>query len=198
MGCSASSEHVHVHVDADVSAVAAPVQALKPVSFREARGLPHDDKQIETVWQRRGGWALEPLLEHTVLIDARFLVALAAAEGVIPRCQDVPDDAKITPGRLRLLQTWSHAGTLPVLVLSYPWLDRDHPDKHGEQLRRVAPILEAMLVTAGGGTVGVMWDFMSLPQKPRAPAAELAFRRGLSSMHAWYARPRGGTCGGTC
>ena len=33
--------------------------------------------------------------------------------------------------------------SLPVLVLSYPWLDKDHPDRMGETLRRVAPVLRS-------------------------------------------------------
>ena len=40
-----------------------------------------------------------------------------------------------------------------------PWLDKEHPDRLGEQLRRVCPVLRAMLssVASEHGTIGVMW-----------------------------------------
>ena len=32
-----------------------------------------------------------------------------------------------------------------IIVLSYPWLDRHHPDKHGATLQRILPILRGCL-----------------------------------------------------
>ena len=46
-----------------------------------------------------------------------------------------------------------------MLVLSYPWLDKQHPDRKGEQLKRICPIFEAMLkLCSGGATFGVMLE----------------------------------------
>ena len=72
-----------------------------------------------------------------------------------------------------------------------PWLDAVHPDRMGEQLRRVAPILTAMLrsVRSEHGTVGVMWDYGSLPQMPRTDGEAARFRRGLRKMNQWYMHP---------
>ena len=91
---------------------------------------------------------------------------------------------------------------MPILVLSYPWLDRHHPDKHGATLRRILPILRACREQAlkpphggdrGGGvhcTFGVFWDYMSLPQGADRSEAEYArFKQGLATMAA-CAAPR--------
>ena len=50
-------------------------------------------------------------------------------------------------------------------------LDADHPDRNGEQLRKIAPVLKLFAERAkmhGGGKVGVFIDYCSLPQRSRA------------------------------
>ena len=142
-----------------------------------------------------GGTSFEQLLETMDLVDARYLVALGEAGGVVPRWQELPQEARITPARLWWLRGWTWTFTLPVLVLSYPWLDREHPDRLGEQLRRIVPILSALLASArevGGEhqTVGVAWDYACLPQKPYATDGEHErFKRGLSAINRWYSHP---------
>ena len=59
----------------------------------------------------------------------------ARIRGVLPRLQDMPEQALIGPDSLWRLKCWNLPWSLPVLVLSYPWLDADHPDREGEQLR---------------------------------------------------------------
>ena len=75
-------------------------------------------------WVHYGGESLEPLLEHTTLVDARYLVALAEAGGIVPRWQDLPECAKITPANVWRLRVCADFSMLPVCVLSYPWLDK--------------------------------------------------------------------------
>ena len=89
---------------------------------------------------------------------------------------------------------WNKAKTkqsLGVLVLSYPWLDWFHPDRLGAQLRRLLPFLKAMLAEAKRDsphcTVGVMIDFLCLPQKPFATEEDGArFGVSLKAINAWY------------
>ena len=45
----------------------------------------------EEWWRKLGGTELEPLLAHTTLVDARWLLELAEAKGVVPPWQKVPD-----------------------------------------------------------------------------------------------------------
>ena len=147
------------------------------------------------MWAQYGGGTIEPLLEHTPLIDLEYLVALAEGGGVMP-CgrQNVPPAAFITTQNVWRLKLWGKTRgkyALGVLVLSYPWLDWFHPDRLGAQLRRLLPFLKAMLAEAKRDsphcTVGVMIDFLCLPQKPFATEEDGArFGVSLKAINAWY------------
>ena len=167
------------------AAEAAPEEERAAATFYDGREL----------WALWGGGAIEPLLEHTPLIDLEYLVALAEGGGVMP-CgrQNVPPAAFITKRNLWRLKLWGKANykqSLGVLVLSYPWLDWFHPDRLGAQLRRLLPFLKAMLAEAKRDsphcTVGVMIDFLCLPQKPFATEEDGArFGVSLKAINAWY------------
>ena len=162
---------------------AAAVSATEPQRLRKPEGR---------VWSSFGGEMVEEvMLEHVTLIDARYLLALHVRGGVVPRWQDVPTAARIDRSSVWRLYNWQRMFSLGILVLSYPWLDLDHPDKNGEQLARIAPILTHMLAFCGGDafTVGVLWDYCSLPQPSRTPAESKRFRSGLASLMTWYAHP---------
>ena len=169
------------------------VAAAAEVAPEEERAAAKRSGQ--EAWAYFGGGAIEPLLEHTPLIDLEYLVALAEGDGVMP-CgrQNVPPAAFITKRNLWRLKLWNKAnnkGSLGVLVLSYPWLDWFHPDRLGAQLRRLLPFLKAMLAEAKRDsphcTVGVMIDFLCLPQKPFATEEDGArFGVSLKAINAWY------------
>ena len=172
----------------EVAAVAeaAPEEERAPAAF---------DFNGQEKWTFFGGGSIESLLEHTPLIDLEYLVALAEGGGVMP-CgrQNVPPAAFITKRNLWRLKLWDKTMTkdsLGVLVLSYPWLDWFHPDRLGAQLRRLLPFLKAMLAEAKRDsphcTVGVMIDFLCLPQKPFATEEDGArFGVSLKAINAWY------------
>ena len=64
---------------------------------------------------------------------------------------------------------------LPLAIMSYGWASRAHPDPDGSLLRRLVPVLEAMVKSCTDGVDprdhrgpvawGLVWDFMSLPQR---------------------------------
>ena len=116
--------------------------------------------------------ALKRALADTVLVDAAWLAQLADEGGVLPRCQDLPEGARVT---LEEMEKWTDPFTVGVLVISYPWwapphstlassstcqptaasvrgsptlpplahrLDADHPDKDGLQLRAISHVLK--------------------------------------------------------
>ena len=88
------------------------------------------------LWEAYGGAAVEALLDDIDLVDARWLIELADEGGVAPRWQQVPHAARIGPDCIwRLRSAWEERNCLPVVVVSYPWLDSFHPDKHGLQVR---------------------------------------------------------------
>jgi len=146
-------------------------------------------------WGRFQGAIVEEALEHTPLVDLEYVVMLAKLGGVMPcGLQNVPAAALVTKDNLWRLKLWNQnrlKSALGVLVFSYPWLDWFHPDRFGMQLRRLLPFLEAMLVEAKSDsphcTVGVMIDFLCLPQKPfRAEVEKEQFKRSLVSINEWY------------
>ena len=103
------------------------------------------------------------------LVDAAWLVALAADGGTIPRREHLPAAALISPEALQECGTVFEG--LPIIAVSCPWLTPTHPDPHGHFLRRVARALDAFLKAREHGHTasrlfGVFWDFMSLHQLP--------------------------------
>ena len=68
-------------------------------------------------WTRYGGGAIEPLLDHTPLIDLEYLVTLGRSGGVLPRGrQNVPPAAFITKANLWRLKPVSYTHlTLPTI-----------------------------------------------------------------------------------
>ena len=62
---------------------------------------------------------LKRALADTVLVDAAWLAQLADAGDILPRCQDLPEGARVT---LEEMEQWNDGGyTVGVLVISYPW-----------------------------------------------------------------------------
>ena len=112
---------------------------------------------------RFNGSALKKALQDTVLIDAEWLADLADVGGVVPRCQDLPNEAKVT---LPQLEAWKFFDDIGVVILSYPWLAATHPDPHGDQLRSLGRIFRvfadmARTMPRHKGTrcrVGVFWE----------------------------------------
>ena len=68
-------------------------------------------------WDAMGATALKVALRDTTLVDAAWLVELAATEGgIVPRCQDVPKHAKVS---LKEMEKWpGHPPSVAVLVIS--------------------------------------------------------------------------------
>jgi len=143
---------------------------------------------------------------------------------VIQRCQDLPEEAFLAPETAAEALTTpivSWRGPLPrVIVLSYPWAFKHHPDPHGFHLRALKKYLISHMRNAFGilwggpaeghgkkrgiGNVsnaeidiGVFWDFASLPQPDaqgnRTPQEQETFSAGLKSINLLY----GSECGTT-
>ena len=204
--CSEEVESVEAQLAADEERVKA--EAAEPLP----NGSMWDDY--------RGGPELEPLLAHTTLINVDWLVDFAdrkvmpEREGVVPAWQQLPSEAIVSLTQLR--QT-TYRGGLSVAVLSYGWAAKHHPDPTGEQLRRMLPALRSMknfknsqgrrVFSADGlrvdvdhgkvPTWGLVWDFMSLPQRgyttkydadheDRTDYQLKRFIKGLKQINVWY------------
>ena len=173
------------------------------VKAEAAEPLPEGSTWVKSGGYPMGGPELEPLLAHTTLINVDWLVDFADGkvmperEGVVPAWQQLPSEAIVSLTQLR--QTTYLAG-LPVAVLSYGWAAKHHPDPTGEQLRRMLPALRSMKNFKEGfgvPTWGLVWDFMSLPQRgyttkydadheDRTDYQLKRFIKGLKHINVWY------------
>ena len=108
------------------------------------------------------GSALKRALADTILVDAAWLAQLADRGGVLPRCQEVPTDSVVTLEEMERCN-FCFGELLPVLVISCPWLNADHPDEHGVLLQSIKFVLNAFATRAAeeGGKCGVFWDYCS-------------------------------------
>lgn len=148
--------------------------------------------------------SLRPLsdaMKCAKLIRCDWLVEMANANVRLPRCQEVPAEAVVT------LSALENSPGVPILVISYPWLARAHPDELSEQLQSLRFIFRAFHSHAKRlisplVDVGVFWDYLSLPQPSlkaclkepfvddRTPEENATFKKGLGSINLWYAHPR--------
>ena len=98
----------------------------------------------------------------------------------VQKLQDLPEEALLPPETAAemFLNPWhNYCFVVPrVVALSYRWLTPEHPDPDGVQLKQARQFLSKLLGYAAGREdvvdvkdvdVGVLWDFMSLPQQPR-------------------------------
>lgn len=130
------------------------------------------------------------------LVDARFLIALADVDGsILPRRQDLETAAEAAFLPVDLLRQL-HQGfgtSLRVICVSHCWLQPDHPDPRGDNLRLLARVLRMFVESAipCPGTYGVFFDYCSMHQKPlgggeRTDTERRLFERALDSMHEWF------------
>jgi hypothetical protein len=165
-----------------VAASAPHMPPMRPVTIPEHR---------QRNWEQAGGTELEPALASgaIALLDAEFLVRLADGGGVLCRRQELPDEAFLSLPELKAACLLSDA--LPIIALSYAWLQRDHPDPKGNTLRRVAEVLRAALACHRRfDRCGVFWDLGSLHQHSstasRSADETCLFEQGLSFLAPLY------------
>jgi len=179
----------------EAAAAIAEVAAKAEKASKEERAEAWVPSGKQTCWKAFDGAIIEQCLEHTQLVDLEYLVELGRRGGVLPPGkQNMPRAAFIGKDNVWRLKLWNKKRmkfALGVLVFSYAWLDWYHPDKFGAQLQALLPFLEAMLAEAKRDspfcTVGVMVDFICLPQIPFAAESEqLAFKVALNNMFEWY------------
>ena len=139
----------------------------------------------------------EALTKHPVhgdspvrLIDAKFIIRLSESGGRFMRRQQLPESAFMSLPRLQSMTDVVNR-RLAIVVVSHPWLQPDHPDPKGENLRRLANHLAQY--RSRYTNVGVFLDFMSLHQKDasgnRTEAEAALFGLGLKSLSLWYSHP---------
>ena len=101
---------------------ALPAQQQQAGQAKEAE-LAARPELTPSYWDEVGDFkpnasVLKRALADTVLVDAAWLARLADAGDILPRCQDLPEGARVT---LDEMEQWKDPYTVGVLVISYPW-----------------------------------------------------------------------------
>ena len=135
-------------------------RAAKKVAKAKPLKLQEDDAK----WREHDGTAFESALqvdpEHGVspvkLIDMRFIIALGELGGTMVRRQDLPKEAFIDLDTLKRLD--ATPGTLPIISISHPWQQPDHPDPKEVNLQLLAKVMKIMLGGSKGTTCAVFFE----------------------------------------
>ena len=139
-------------------------QAAEKVAKAESLRLEKDDEE----WRKQDGTAFESALqvdpEHGVspvkLIDMRFIIALGELGGTMVRRQDLPKEAFIDLDTLKRLKG-DGGFALPIISISHPWQQPDHPDPKEVNLQLLAKVMKIMLYDYkqdGVGTFAVFFE----------------------------------------
>jgi hypothetical protein len=111
----------------------------------------------ELAWVELGGTEFEPWLTDQAdgtpirLVDAKYLIELAQSGGALLRRQDLPESAFITLEDLRRMSKGGQFhDCLRIFCVSHPWLQPDHCDPKGDNLRLLARVLKAYVECSGG------------------------------------------------
>eukprot|EP00967_Tisochrysis_lutea_P012666 scaffold14213_cov26-Tisochrysis_lutea.AAC.1 len=157
---------VPVQLDgADGGSATAPTST--PAHIPGALDVQVDSTTI-TRWKERRGGELERMIATgaVALLDAKWVIRLARQDGRFKPRQALPDEAFLS---LTQVQAATAGLELPVVCVSHPWLQPEHPDPHGHNLQTLARALEALLEDEllCNGTAGVFYDFSSMHQKCR-------------------------------
>jgi len=123
------------------------------------------------------------------LLSAEWL--LAQGEGyILQRMQDLPEEAFLHPKRASELFDELYG----VIVISYGWLSKKHPDPTGFHMRTILRYLRkhtAQFDWFGYEDYGVFWDFASLPQDhphgtEKTEQEKATFKKGLGAISLLY------------
>lgn len=122
------------------------------------------------------------------ILDAGWLLERPESY-VIQRHQDLPSEAFVPPRAAAKLFTRLYG----LVVLSYPWLRKGHPDPTGFHFRLVRQYLAkhvAFFSNPGADDFGVFWDFAALPQPGthccRNLVEQEVLRVGLGAINLIY------------
>lgn len=125
------------------------------------------------------------------ILSAKWLLA-RPSDFILQRNQDLPACAFVPPVTAASLYQ-REAG---LVVLSYPWLTKQHPDPSGHYMRVLRQYLVKhvrQFVTSDDGDIGVFWDFAAFPQPApdgtRTQEEKASLREGMATINFLYGSP---------
>jgi hypothetical protein len=165
------------------------------------------DKDTLRYWREDGGSEMEAALASgaVALLRSQWLIRFAEREGsVLPPRQALPKEAFFSLSQVQNL------GLTGVVCISHCWLQPDHPDPRGRNLRVVARALRTF--SQEYPNMAVFFDFCSIHQKCRGAdgkpgprvlgfsnedagavgrfaSEDVLFKQALGSLGIFYSHP---------
>ena len=183
-------------VAASADAVAAAAEEAAAAAGEDAQ---YADESMEAWNDCEGSPALDaalgaedaPVDAPIRLVDARFLCALAKADGRLVRRQDLPDGAFFDVSRLKRESYSAVDNGLRVLAVAMPWLATDHPDPSGIALKRLSRALEGF-IEEDGGSYAIFLPYCSIMQmglagEERTAEEAVLYDKAVASMSSVFA-----------
>mmetsp|Transcript_70763 Transcript_70763/g.169402 ORF Transcript_70763/g.169402 Transcript_70763/m.169402 type:complete len:646 (+) Transcript_70763:85-2022(+) len=138
--------------------------------------------------------------KNTVLLHGRWLAELASshwldwfgvAKNILPRRQELPQEAIWDPEDLLRRFMRRGSGNARIVAISHCWQSAEHPDPGGRHLRTLCKAIRLWYehFSQYSWELAIFIDWCSLPQNPRTPQEEQSFAYALEDVHLWYAHP---------
>lgn len=193
------------------------LKAVQSKGTTPAPGLASDGQMCSTLREYVDKESLLRILrsKSVRLLKPNYLINLCDTGKIIPRRQEVPEEAFLDVDILTAAQEES----LEVLSISYCWITKDHPDPEGYHLATLTRILNIFeyqgapktnsdfqyyvdreyyprseLLSRGfvpgssdGRPVGIFLDWACLFQTPRTEEENKVFKTALENINIWYA-----------
>eukprot|EP00929_Paragymnodinium_shiwhaense_P101189 TRINITY_DN64081_c0_g1_i2.p1 TRINITY_DN64081_c0_g1~~TRINITY_DN64081_c0_g1_i2.p1 ORF type:complete len:273 (+),score=57.23 TRINITY_DN64081_c0_g1_i2:72-890(+) len=122
-----------------------------------------------TAAEKRAKWSVVDSLVSSLrsadvaLIKGSWLLSWAKKGQLLPRRQDMPEEALWDPGDLiPNLAGCKALKDVSIVCVCYQWLTAKHPDPEGRQLARLRPFLEKALPYVQD--LAILWDWGSMFQ----------------------------------
>ena len=215
---------------------ASDLEDSHPLSSQSRRASSSSEgsryREHASIWSAlEGGDGSEVRCGDVRLLSLAWLLALADRGGVLPRRQELPEEAFLGAARLRQIEAaarraidrrgfvtalealakgtsilgflgfWTSAfrrkrnvdGLLPIVSISYCWLEAAHPDREGRQLQLLSRKLRSLY--GGRGLLGAcreygFSDMVSRPSSSLAATHNSACTRGTPSLTPLLLPPR--------
>ena len=209
---------------------ASDLEDSHPLSSQSRRASSSSEgsryREHASIWSAlEGGDGSEVRCGDVRLLSLAWLLALADRGGVLPRRQELPEEAFLGVARLRQIEAaarraidrrgfvtalealakgtsilgflgfWTSAfrrkrnvdGLLPIVSVSYCWLEAAHPDREGRQLQLLSRKLRSLY--GGRGLLGAcreygFSDMVSRPSSSLAATHNSACTRGTRGSHS--------------
>jgi len=146
---------------------------------------PSSENEGEMQWTNR----IKELIHNDciALVRGAYFEDCFQRSEPISKRQDIPQEYFWQSGDA--LEQWERHHSFFLIIVSYSWLSKRHPDPELYHLQRFVPIvrqLQQRLRWRGGDDVAIAWDFTTLFQAERDAVQQDMFKKGLLGFNLLY------------